>query len=269
MGNYAPNEKMDWVGSFFYAVSIALITLGSTRVADGWQGVTIMVVGIVLLVYFLISQKSRQYPLLDVKEFFGNRVFFFSSIAALGNYASTFGMTFFMSLYLQYNLGLSARAAGLTLLVQPLFQVLVSPFVGRLSDKHHPGKIATIGVILTTVGLLIASFVMGMHTELWKIIIVLVFIGIGYGVFITPNVVLTLGSVPVERRGLASAMVGTMRTLGMIVSMTAITIIFAFFMGGHQVNAESLDSFLYCMRFGMIVFAVFSFLGVFSSFKRL
>ena len=268
VGNSAPGERMDWRGSFLYAVAIALVTIGSTRVDKGVAGIACIVAGVLMLGAFLFSERNVRFPLLDVREFFSNRVFLWSSIAAMGNYASIFGMTFFLCLYLQYISGFSAGETGLIMLLQPIVQVIVSPVVGRLSDRYNPGKIATVGVLSTTIGLVLACFAINASTPLWQTAIILILIGFGYGVFITPNVVLLLGSVPTAQKGMASAMIGTMRTLGMIISMAATTIILALFMQGQEVNAQTADAFLQCMRYGMIAFAIFAFLGIASSIKR-
>ena len=89
-----------------------------------------------------------------------------SCLAALGNYAATFGITFLMSLYLQYVKGLSPRQAGFVLLLQPLLQVIASPVVGRLADRIEPARLATAGMLTSSIGLLLAAATIGPATPL-------------------------------------------------------------------------------------------------------
>ena len=123
----ASGERMDWRGGFLYAVSVGLFMLGAVhagevpvgsghaRLRPGRTGVFPAGAG-----------PHGLSPLLDVSLLSGNRFFTLSCLAALGNYAATFGITFLMSLYLQYAKGLSPRLAGLVLLSQPATQVFAS-----------------------------------------------------------------------------------------------------------------------------------------------
>jgi hypothetical protein len=87
-------------------------------------------------------------------------------------------------------------------------------------------------------------------------------------VFITPNTVAIMGSVKAPQYGMASGMIGTVRTLGMVVSMTTITLIFSLFMGGEPVKWETVPMFVTSMRVGLLAFAVFSCSGAILSMAR-
>ncbi|NMC48077.1 MAG: MFS transporter, partial [Desulfovibrio sp.] len=173
-----------------------------------------------------------------------------------------------MSLYLQYAKGLAPRQAGYLLLLQPVSQVLASLVSGRLASRFQPAGLATAGMLASSAGLLLAAATIGMDTPLWFLACQLVLIGTGFGIFITPNSTAIMGSVSRRQFGVASGMVGTMRTLGMAVSMTTVTLIFSMFMGDAGVSAATLPGFLTSMRVGLTAFAVFSCLGVVLSFFR-
>ncbi len=68
--------------------------------------------GITLLTLFIWLENREQYPLIRVSMFRTNRVFACSNVAALINYGSTFAITFFLSLYLQYIRVLVPQEAG-------------------------------------------------------------------------------------------------------------------------------------------------------------
>ena len=197
-----------------------------------------------------------------------NRFFTLSCLAALGSYAATFGLTFFMSLYLQYAKGLPPRLAGFVLLAQPVMQVIASPLSGRLSERMAPARLATIGMLISAAGLFAAAVTVGPDTPLWLLVLELAVIGTGFGVFVTPNSTAIMGSVQKRQFGLASGMVASMRTLGMAVSMTSITLVFAVFMSDAAIGPDTLPAFLTSLRVGLITFAVYSCLGVLLSFLR-
>jgi len=260
-------ERMDWKGGVYYAVSLALIMMGASY-AKEWFGMAMLACGILLGLIFLRLQGRTEFPLLDVNLLKRNRFFTLSSLAALGNYAATFGVTFLMSLYLQYAKGMAPRAAGTILVVQPLMQILVSPLAGRLADKFRLDRLASLGMVISFVGLMAAALTIAPDTPTSLLVCELAVIGIGFGLFITPNSAAIMSSVPRRQFGLASGMIGAMRTLGMAVSMTTITLIISLMLGEEAVTARTLPVFLTGARLALAVSAVFSCVGVLLSLRR-
>jgi MFS family permease len=264
----ASGERMDWKGSLAYAVSIGLIMTGAAHAREITLGLSVTVLGIAGLIVFIRMEMNVASPLLDVSLLSKNRFFSLSCLAALGNYAATFGIIFLMSLFLQYVKGLSPRQAGYILLMQPLMQVIASPIAGRLAEKIEVAKLATGGMLASSAGLLLAALTIGPNTPLWMVVIELMLIGSGFGIFITPNSTAIMGSVERRQFGVASGMIGAMRTLGMATSLTAISLIFSLFMGKQAITNATLPDFILCMKTGLTAFAVFSCLGVILSFGR-
>ena len=261
-------ERMDWRGGIFYAVSVAFLMLGAAHAKELPLGPAMIGVGVLGLAVFLRLQARTKSALLDVNLLTRNRFFTLSCLAALGNYAATFGITFMMSLYLQYAKGLPPRLAGLVLLSQPVLQVVASPVAGRLTERFAAASLATVGMLVSSAGLLATAVTIGMDTPLWLLVTELAVIGAGFGIFITPNSTAIMGSVQKRQFGLASGMIAAMRTLGMAVSMTSVTLIFSLLMGSATIGPATLPVFLICMRVGLAAFAVFSCLGVILSFWR-
>ncbi len=268
MEKNASGEKMDWKGSMAYAISVGLVMTGAAHAKNALFGWPMIAAGIAGLVLFIWMEKKSQSPLLDVTLLSKNRFFALSCPAALGNYAATFGIIFLMSLFLQYAKGLSARQAGFVLLMQPLMQFVASPVAGRLAESFDLTKVATAGMLASFTGLLLAAFTLGPHVPLWLVILELMLIGAGFGIFITPNSTAIMGSVERRQFGVASGMIGAMRTLGMAASLTAISLIFSLFMGQHEISPETLPAFLLSMKTGLVLYAIFSCLGVIFSFGR-
>ncbi len=263
------DEKMDWRGSIVYALGVALVMLGAPHLSDGATGAAMMAAGFVLVGFFVFRETRVPDPLLDVSMLIRNRMFALSCLAAMGSYAATFGLTFFMSLYLQYSIGLSPFNAGFVLLLQPVTQMLVAPMAGRLTDRVGAVQVANFGIGATCIGLLLVAFTVGRSASVPLIALELVLIGTGFGVFVTPNTVAIMGSVDPHQYGMASGMIGTVRTIGMVTSMTTITLVLALFMGGEAVTKTTLPLFITSMKTGLLVFAAFSCAGVGLSFGRL
>jgi MFS family permease len=140
----AKGEKFDWKGSIIYGVALSAFMYGFSKLPSttGW---ICLVSGISIAAIFLLFEKRIENPVFDVRLILRNRVFAFSGLAALINYAATSAIGFFISLYLQYLKGLDARSAGLIMISQPIAMALLSPLAGKLSDRKNPGVIASIG----------------------------------------------------------------------------------------------------------------------------
>ena len=264
----AAGEPFDWRGSLIYAAAILLLIAGASNLDRGAWAWLLAAAGIVGLGLFLAFEARTAYPVLDVGLLRANRVFAFSSLAALLNYAATFGVTFFLSLYLQYIKGMNPHQAGTLLIIQPVVQTVFSPLCGRLADRFPAAAVATAGMALCATGLALAAGI-GAGTSLGLVVAVLAFLGLGFALFSSPNVSVIMGSVEPRHLGVASGLNSTVRTLGMMASMTIITVIFSVFMGGHAVTADTHPAFLASMRMALLTFAVLCVIGISCSLVRI
>jgi EmrB/QacA subfamily drug resistance transporter len=264
----AKGEPFDWRGSLVYAGGIMLLILGASNLDQGLWAWLLALCGTGGLVYFLILESRTEYPVLNVALLLGNRVFAFSNLAALLNYAGTFGVTFFLSLYLQYVKGLDPHEAGMILMIQPIVQAVFSPLCGRLADRFSAAGVATIGMGFCATGLGIAATITA-ATHLQLIIAMLVVLGLGFALFSSPNVSVIMGSVAPRYLGVASGLNSTMRTLGMMASMTIITIIFSIVMAGQAVTVQTQPQFLFSMHVALLTFSALCVIGIFFSMARI
>ncbi|MEK6193748.1 MAG: MFS transporter, partial [Deltaproteobacteria bacterium] len=140
----AAGEPMDTIGGFLYGAALILLVYGATLLPSRSAAVMVSA-GLMLLVAFIWYELRLKHPVFEVRLFSSNKLFAFSSSAALIHYAATFAVTFLLSLYLQYIKGLSPQAAGTLLVVQPACMAVFSPLAGKISDRVDPGKIASVG----------------------------------------------------------------------------------------------------------------------------
>jgi MFS family permease len=222
----------------------------------------------ICLLLFLRQQAQSRYPLLDVHLLRENRVFALSNLAALFNYAATFGVTFFLSLYLQYVKGMSPSQAGMVLILQPVVQTIFSPFCGRLSDRIPASLVATAGMALCALGLAVAATLQA-DSPLTVIYLLLVLLGLGFALFSSPNVSLIMGSVEPRYLGIASGLNASMRTLGMMTSMMIITLVFAYLMQDQPVTLATRPQFLASMRLALLLFSALCVIGIGCSLGRI
>jgi MFS family permease len=162
-------ERFDFAGTFLYCVSLFCLIVGALNQKQGGIFIGLMAVGCAGLLGFLILESRLESPVLDVGLILHNRVFAFSNLATLINYAASFGISFFFSLYLQCVRGYSPQSAGFILIVQPMFQAVLSPYVGKLADKISAPALATGGMALCALGLAVVT-TMQEQTPLWAIL---------------------------------------------------------------------------------------------------
>jgi len=264
----AKGEPFDWRGSLVYAGAILLLIVGASNLDRGSWAWFMTFGGTLGLALFLFLEAHTPYPVLNVALLRDNRVFAFSNLAALLNYAGTFGVTFFLSLYLQYVKGLDPHEAGMILMIQPTVQAVFSPFCGRLADRWSAATVATLGMGLCATGIGIAASI-NVETSITLIMAMLVILGSGFALFSSPNVSVIMGSVPPRYLGVASGLNSTMRTLGMMGSMTIITIIFSIVMSGQAVTLQTQPQFLFSMHVALLTFSVLCIIGIFFSMARI
>jgi EmrB/QacA subfamily drug resistance transporter len=262
----ARGEKFDLPGSLIYGLGIVAIMYGISLL-PGLRSLWLIVCGLLSIVVFVTWETKVENPVFDLDLFKTNRVFALSNLAALINYSATFAVAFLLSLYLQHIKGLSPQSAGIVLISQPVVQAIFSPFAGRLSDRVEPRVVASIGMSLTTLGLVLFIF-LNENSTLQFVVARLILLGLGFALFASPNTNAIMGSLEKRFYGLASGSVGTMRLLGMMTSMGIATVIFAIFIGRVQITIEYYPMFLKSMKAAFIVFSLLCFGGIFASLVR-
>lgn len=262
----ARNEIFDYKGSITYIISMSLFMYGFSKLSQLWA-VFITLSGFLGLLFFIRFELKTPFPVMNIQLFRGNRLFAFSNLAALINYAITFAITFILSLYLQYIKGMTPRDAGFFLVVQPVVMALTASFSGRLSDKYDARYLASGGMALIAIGLCML-IPLGASTSNDYIIAVLVILGFGFGMFSSPNTNSIMGSVEKKFLGLASGTVATMRLTGQMLSMGIAALILHVFIGKSSINPENFSQFILACKTVFIVFTVLSVAGIWASLAR-
>ncbi len=259
-------DKFDWRGSVIYGIALSSFMYGFSRLPSttGW---ICLAMGVLMAVVFLIVEKKISNPVFDVRLILRNRVFAYSGMAALIHYSATSATGFFISLYLQYLKGLDARTTGLIMISQPIAMTLLSPVAGKLSDRKNPGIIASIGMGLTAAGLILLCFIK-VSTPNYLIVLLLIIMGIGFGLFSSPNSNAIMSSVEKRHLGVASGVVGTMRMVGQMMSMGIAMMLISLYIGKQTINPSTYPGLISGMRTGFLIFSILSVFGIFASMAR-
>ncbi len=258
-------EKFDTAGSIIYGIALIMLMYGFSILPEE-LGIILLILGIVGIIAFALFELRVKNPVFEVR-LFKNITFGFSSLAALINYSSTFAVVFLLSLYLQYIKGLDPQFAGIVLVAQPAVMAITAPVAGRLSDRFSPGIIASIGMAITAISLFGFIF-LNSNTSLEFIIMVLLVLGFGLGLFSSPNTNAIMGSVKKRFYGIASATVGTMRLIGQMLSMGVAMLIFSIFIGNVQIVPGNYPALMTSIQIVFTIFTILCVVGIFASLAR-
>lgn len=262
----ARGQRFDLGGTLVYAASMIALACGAS-ILPSVAGAVLLAASLFGFGLFLRLQIRSPHPVFEVSLLVENRVFSFSCLAALLNYSATFGTTFLMSLYLQYIQGLPPQTAGLVLMAQPVMMALFSPVAGRLSDRIEPRLLASTGMGIIVVGMVVFTRV-ATDTPLGWIVANLVLLGFGFALFSSPNMSAIMGSVATHQYGLASGTAATMRLLGQMMSMATATVVLALLVGREAIEPHNYDRFLLSVRTAFTISALLCMAGVFFSLFR-
>lgn len=234
-------KRFDLPGAFSFSLGIipllVALTLGGVYGWDSLFTVSLLVAASVFLVLFvLIERKKGEEAMLHMDLFSKNRLFAAGNFSALLAYIAVFGVSFFISFYLQRVLGESALQAGLILFVMPVAMVVLSPVSGWLSDKIGSRILTSLGMALVCAGLLWTSTLSLTSTPI-DVALRLFVMGFGMGLFSSPNTSSVMGSVEKSHLGVASGTLGTLRVLGQSMSLAMMSAVFATFISSSVLSA--------------------------------
>ncbi|MDD5313046.1 MAG: MFS transporter [Dehalococcoidia bacterium] len=190
-----------------------------------WGIVSMFIVSAILLVSFILWERRCKDPLLNL-NLFKIPTFTFGAFAALFAWSMFAGGNFLLPFYLTLISGLQSSVMGALFLISSIIYIIMSPLMGRLSDRVGARILCSLGMTGTTFALLLFAFTLTMPT-LMPVIIYLVLIGVSMGAFVPPNNSLTLNSIPQEILGAGSAASRAFQNLGMVLGVAIYETVFS------------------------------------------
>lgn len=276
-GHKTPDEKMDGLGAllFIFAIVPLFAALGKGQEVGFTQPVILsgFLISIFSFIVFIMVERKRENPLLQL-EIFKNNLFSLSIFCGFISFVAIFCSMIMQPFYLQDVMNFSPGFTGLILMVYPIILSVVAPFSGHLSDKIGGETLTFIGLLLTSIGLLLMSTL----NEYSSITSMIVFIGImslGNGLFQSPNNSLVMSAVPKNKLGIAGSVNALVRNLGMVCGIALATGLLYDRMSykiGYMVTDYVVgrnDAFIYGMRIVYITAAFICMIGAILTAIRL
>ena len=261
------HKKPDILGNILFIAAIVVTLYGLSNLSSFKFGWLILLAGLVIGVLFVLFERKVEDPVMRISMFTKCKAFTFSNFAALLNYASTYAISYLMSIYLQMVKGFDSQVAGMIMVSMPLVQAIFTPYMGKLSDRVAPSKMASIGMGICAISLVIfATF--GENTSLVVVIIALLIAGMGYAIFSSPNTNAILSLVRKEEYAVANSILSTMRTFGQSMSMAIVTIIVGFTLGNVALEHSSPADLVKTMHIMFVICVIMCVAGVILSLQR-
>jgi EmrB/QacA subfamily drug resistance transporter len=225
----AGGQRFDYLGAFTLFVSLMALLLALTlgqRVGFAETRILSLFAGwLLFLVIFVVVERKSSQPMIDL-SLFQNRLFSVNLVTGFITFVSIAGTIILMPFYLENVLGYDPRSVGLLLAVVPVALGVTAPISGSLSDRLGTRPITVIGLLALLVGFYAVGTLSTQTTALGYMGRFLP-IGIGMGVFQSPNNSAVMGAVPRTRLGVASGLLSITRTLGQTTGIAALGALWA------------------------------------------
>ncbi len=230
-----------------------------------------LLVAVLAAISFLWIERRADPPMLNL-SLFRNLTFSFANISALLNFMSQYVMVFLTPFYLQRLLNYAPNSVGLTMTSFPLAVIAVAPFSGSLSDRIGTRPLACFGAAMCALALFLMSQLPPSATSLdvtWRLAV----FGLGTGIFQSPNNSAVMGSSPRPQLGIASAILSTVRNVGMVFGIaTGGAVLYALvspiILEQPSLVGEEAAEFLFGLRYAYIAGAILTGIAAVTSLVR-
>ena len=229
------HQKIDWLGNVTFAAGATILLIGITYSIEpygssstGWGNpvvIAALIIGVLLLAAFIWIELHAEDPMFRL-ELFKIRMFAAGNASSFLASVARGGLQFMLVIWLQgiwlplhgYDYEVTPLWAGIYMIPLLIGFLLMGPLSGWLSDRFGARPFSTLGMLIQAVSFFLLTVIPLNFSYIWFALILFV-VGIGQGMFSSPNTSSVMGSVPAEQRGVASGMRSTFQNSGAIVSI--------------------------------------------------
>jgi MFS family permease len=277
----ADERGLDLLGTSSFVVGLTGLVLALSKGGlSGWNGPVVVggfIAAVVLLPVFVLIERHGRAPMLDL-TLFSDKLFSAASGAAFINGLSRFALMFLFVFYFQGPQGQSPIVAGLELAPMAIGMLIASPLAGIYADKRGSRTLAALGMVVSAAGLAGMTMLQAHSSYVWSALWLLL-VGIGSGMFNSPNTAAMMGAVPMHRRGIAAGARVMLQNTGAVISiafvMAIVTsavpkdVLFKIFSGiTSGLSNQQLQPFISNMHLALWVLTGISLLGAVVSMLR-
>jgi EmrB/QacA subfamily drug resistance transporter len=272
---------LDVLGTSVFLVGLTGLVYGVSKGGlSGWEEPIVIVslaVALVLLPAFVLIESRARAPMLDL-TIFKNRMFAAATGAAFINGLSRFALLFIFVFYFQGVEGDDPITAGIKLSPMAIGMLIASPLAGIWADRRGSRMLAALGMLVSAFALA-AMTTLEQGSPYWQTVLWLGLVGIGSGMFNSPNTAAMMGTVPPNRRGIAAGARMMLQNTGAVLSIAFVLavvtaavpkdVLFKIFSGlASGLPSAQLELFIQNMHTALWVLAATSLIGAGVSLLR-
>ncbi|HSJ58773.1 MAG TPA: DHA2 family efflux MFS transporter permease subunit [Anaerolineae bacterium] len=240
-GRPGAGQRFDLAGAItLFIALIALLlalTLGQHSGLSDPRVLILLAFSLAVAVLFVVIEARSPQPMIDLR-LFRNVLFDVNLVTGFAIFICMSGTIILMPFYLEQVLGYEPQIVGLMLAVVPIAVGITAPLSGILSDRVGTRPMTVVGLISVVAGFAAVS-TLQVDTPIAGYLLRFLPIGIGLGLFQSPNNSAVMGAVPRNRLGVASGLLSVNRTLGQTTGIAIMSAIWAsrvaFYLGGHGI----------------------------------
>jgi EmrB/QacA subfamily drug resistance transporter len=254
-------QRLDLPGLLTSAIGLfALIYALIEANTYGWTSARILgffALAVIGLVAFVLLELRQRVPMLDL-SLFRNPIFAGANAIMLLVALAMFGVFFYVSLYVQNVLGYSPTQAGATFLPMTLCIVFLAPIAGRFTDRYGPRWLIAAGMTLVA-GSLVIFAQLDLNSTFWNIFPGLLIGGAGMAMAMAPTTATAMHAVPVDKAGVGSAVLNSMRQVGGSLGIALMGAIVASYVHSPATDPRALGEFVQGFQRALLVAAGIAF----------
>ncbi len=266
------NESLDIPGAALFAVGMTGLLLGIIHGHDwGWTSPVILgCLGLAVASFgaFVRWERHAPEPMIDLSLF---RIWPFLSgnMVAFTAFMAMFCNAILLPFYLQEQMHFSPMLTGMVLSTLPMTMAVAAPVSGYLSERINFATLTSVGLGVMSAGLLLQSLLEPV-SPMWRILAGQVVLGLGVGIFMSPNNNSVLSSAPQDKIGLVGGVLALVRNVGMVSGIAVAITMFEGFQGSAlRAGQEAAPAFFSGFRAALTVGACLAFgAGCLSLFRR-
>jgi EmrB/QacA subfamily drug resistance transporter len=272
---------LDVLGTITFVAGLTGLVYGLSRGGlSGWDDPLViwsLIAAVVLLPAFVLIERRASAPMLDL-TIFENRMFAAATGAAFINGLSRFALLFLFVFYFQGVQGDDPITAGIKLSPMAIGMLIASPLAGIWADRRGSRMLAALGMLVSAVALA-GMTTLQQSSPYWETVLWLGLVGIGSGMFNSPNTAAMMGTVPPHRRGIAAGARMMLQNTGAVLSIAFVIavvtsgvpkeVLFKIFSGlASGLPTAQLEAFISNMHTALWVLAATSLIGAGVSLLR-
>jgi len=263
-------EKFDFAGAFLFSAGMIVLLMGISHGEDwGWSSIPVLfgiILGAVLLAWFVQIERKVQDPMIDL-SLYRNRPFLIGNLTGWLSFVAMFANNMLLPFYLQQILNYNPGQVGLVMTVFPVTMAIVAPLSGNASDRFGPLVLTTSGLVIIAASMFYFS-TLSASVSFYQVLPGPLLMGLGTGMFQSPNNSSVMGSVPPQKLGVAGGINSLVRNVGMITGIALSVSLFEAWGGVTTPQPNQIEAFMSAYHNVMLVSMAIALVAAVISLNR-